>query len=141
MPTGRIILFGATGYTGRLVADALVKRGAKPVLAARSAETLTELAAELGGLETAVADVSRPETVRVLVQQGDVLVSTVGPFLRWGGAALDAAINAGALYLDSTGEPPFIREVFGEIGKLASFVIVSAFKVGRLPRIRAAVRT
>jgi short subunit dehydrogenase-like uncharacterized protein len=136
MPTGRIILFGATGYTGRLVADALVKRGAKPVLAARSAETLTELAAELGGLETAVADVSRPETVRVLVQQGDVLVSTVGPFLRWGGAALDAAINAGALYLDSTGEPPFIREVFEQRdapARAANASLVTAFGYDFVP--------
>ena len=36
---------------------------------------------------------------------GDVLVTTVGPFVRWGGAALDAAIGAGAHYIDSTGEP------------------------------------
>ena len=41
---GRIVLFGATGYTGRLVADALVERGAAPVLAARSVEKLNEMA-------------------------------------------------------------------------------------------------
>ena len=41
-----------------------------------------------------------------------MLVSTVGPFVRWGAPAVDAAIAAGASYLDSTGEPPFIREVF-----------------------------
>ena len=58
---GRIVLFGATGYTGDLVARALASRGAQPVLAARSAERLEPLAAELGGLETQVADVSRPE--------------------------------------------------------------------------------
>ena len=37
---GRIVLFGATGYTGRLVAEAMVERGLRPVLAARSAERL-----------------------------------------------------------------------------------------------------
>ena len=45
---------------------------------------------------------------------GDVLVSTVGPFQRYGEAALSAAIDTGAHYVDSTGEAPFIRRVFGE---------------------------
>lgn len=107
------MLFGATGYTGRLVAGALVGRGARPVLAGRSAEKLDALDRELGGgLETATADVSRPASVRALVERGDVLVSTVGPFERWGSAAVEAAIAAGAHYVDSTGEPPFVRRVF-----------------------------
>ncbi len=110
----RIVLFGATGYTGRLVAEALVKRGARPLLAARNRSALEQLAGELGGLDTAVADVAQPQTVHALVERGDVLVSTVGPFLRFGGPALDGAVEKGALYLDSTGEPPFIREVFEE---------------------------
>ena len=84
---GRIVLFGATGYTGRLVAAAMVERGMKPVLAARSAGPLRELADELApGLETATADVADPPSVRALVEPGDVLVTTVGPFVRWGGA-------------------------------------------------------
>jgi hypothetical protein len=74
------------------------------------------LAQELGGLEWAVADVERPESVRALVERGDVLVSTVGPFRRWGSAAIEGAIGAGAHYLDSTGESPFIREVFQRYG-------------------------
>ncbi len=113
---GRIILFGATGYTGDLTARALVARGATPVLAARDPERLTALAVELGGLDTLVADVSRPDSVRALVERGDVLVSTVGPFARWGEPAVQAAIAAGAHYLDSTGEPPFIRTVFERFG-------------------------
>src|SRR3954447_5316641 len=107
-----IVLFGATGYTGRLVADALVKEGAKPLLAARNEAAVAKMAAELGGLDTAVADVTKPGTLRTLVDKDTVLVSTVGPFLRWGSTAIEAAIDAGAIYLDSTGEPPFIREVF-----------------------------
>jgi short subunit dehydrogenase-like uncharacterized protein len=118
---GRIVLFGATGYTGRLTAEALVARGAKPLLAGRSADSLSKLSEELGGgLETAVADVSRPETVGALVSAGDVLVSTVGPFARWGGPAVEAAIGPGAAYLDSTGESSFIRRVFEHYGTLAS---------------------
>jgi short subunit dehydrogenase-like uncharacterized protein len=117
---GRIVLFGATGYTGRLAADALVERGAHPVLAARSRPKLEEMARELGGLDTLVADVEQPKTVRALVEPGDVLVSTVGPYLRYGQSALDAAVEGkAAAYIDCTGEPPFIRRVFEEAGPRA----------------------
>ncbi len=117
---GRIVLFGATGYTGRLTAEAMVARGLRPVLAARSAERLRELAGELGGaLDTVPADVSDPASVRALVEPGDVLVSTVGPFVRFGAPAAAAASSVGAHYLDSTGESPFIREVFERYGAAA----------------------
>jgi short subunit dehydrogenase-like uncharacterized protein len=109
---GRIVLFGATGYTGELTARALAARGVRPALAARDARRLQALASRLGGLDTALADVARPETVRALVERGDVLVSTVGPFARFGEPAVQAAIAVGAHYLDSTGEGSFIREVF-----------------------------
>jgi short subunit dehydrogenase-like uncharacterized protein len=116
----RVVLFGATGYTGRLTAEAMVERGLRPVLAARNGDRLAALAEELGGgLETAVADVADPATVRALVERGDVLVSTVGPFVRFGTPAAAAAVTNGAHYLDSTGEPPFIREVFERYGPVA----------------------
>jgi short subunit dehydrogenase-like uncharacterized protein len=54
--------------------------------------------------------------VRALVERGDVLISTVGPFERWGEPAVQAAIGAGAHYLDSTGEGSFIRAVFERFG-------------------------
>src|SRR3954469_23222982 len=115
-----IVLFGATGYTGDLTARALVARGQRPVLAARNPERVVALAAELGGLETGVADVSQRASIRALLKPGDVLISTVGPFSRWGEAAVTAAVDAGAHYLDSTGEPPFIREVFERHGPAAA---------------------
>jgi short subunit dehydrogenase-like uncharacterized protein len=116
----RIVLFGATGYTGRLTAEAMVERGMKPVLAARSRDKLESLAAELGGdLETQTADVGDPPSVAALVERGDVLVTTVGPFARWGQPAAAAATTRGAHYLDSTGEPAFIREVFERYGPAA----------------------
>ena len=133
---GRIVLFGATGYTGRLTAEALVRRGTRPVLAARNPASLEELASELGGLERAVADVARPETVRELVDRGDVLLTTVGPFKQWGAAAAEAAIAQGAHYLDSTGEPPFIREVFehyGPAAERAGIGMVTAFGYDWVP--------
>src|SRR4051812_33804118 len=110
--SARIVLFGATGYTGARTAEALVARGAAPVLAGRDPAKLADLAGRLGDLETARADVTDPASVRGLLERGDVLVTTVGPFLRLGQAAVDAAVDAGAVYLDSTGEPPFIRRLF-----------------------------
>src|SRR3984957_15035980 len=101
----RVILLGATGYTGRLVADSLVEMGERPVLAGRTASRLSEMGDSLGGLDTVVADVTRPASVKGIVAEGDVLVSTVGPFTLYGDVALDAALGAGAHYLDSTGEP------------------------------------
>ena len=116
----RTVLFGATGYTGRLTAEAMVERGAKPVLAARSQDKLDALAAELGGdLDTRTADVGDPPSVAALVERGDVLVTTVGPFARWGQPAAAAATTKGAHYIDSTGEPAFIREVFERYGPAA----------------------
>jgi short subunit dehydrogenase-like uncharacterized protein len=111
--SGSIVLFGATGYTGGLTAHELVRRGARPVLAGRNEDALAALSAELGGgFETRAADVERPASVRELLAPGDVIVTTVGPFTRWGAPAVEAAIAAGAPYIDSTGEPPHIRRVF-----------------------------
>jgi len=132
----RIVVFGATGYTGDLTARALVDRGARPVLAARSEPRVRALAEELGGLEWAVADVDRPDTVRALVERGDVLVSTVGPFARWGEPAVQAAIAAGAHYLDSTGEGSFIRDVFERFGpgaQAAECALLTAFGYDWVP--------
>src|SRR5215212_1441015 len=98
----------------------MIERGLEPVLAARSQSKLDDLVAELGaGLETTTADVSDPPSVAALVERGDVLVTTVGPFSRWGGPAAAAASDAGAHYIDSTGEPAFIREVFERYGPAA----------------------
>jgi short subunit dehydrogenase-like uncharacterized protein len=133
---GRIVLFGATGYMGELTARALVSRGARPVLAARNAQRLDALATQLGGLDTGVADVRRPDTVRALVERGDVLVSTVGPFALYGETAVCAAIAAGAHYLDSTGEGPFIREVFerhGPDAQRAGCALLTAFGFDFVP--------
>lgn len=111
---GRIIVYGATGYTGTLIAERLVAAGVTPVLAGRDTERLAALAERLdGAAEVARADALRQNSVFDLVDSpDDVLIATVGPFSKYGTAAVRAAIAAGATYLDSTGEPAFIRKVF-----------------------------
>jgi short subunit dehydrogenase-like uncharacterized protein len=132
----RIVLFGATGYTGRLTAAALAARGARPLLAGRNAQALAEMASSMDDLDTAVANVADPASVRALLEPGDVMVATVGPFARFGDPAAEAAIDAGALYLDSTGEPAFVRKVFEEFGPralAAGASLVTAFGYDWVP--------
>lgn len=133
---GRILVFGATGYTGELTSRRLVADGARPVLVARSAERVGALAAELRGLDVVVADATDPAGLAAIVAPGDVLLSTVGPFLRFGRAAAEVAAAAGAHYLDSTGEGPFIREVFETWGPRAAehgSAMLSAFGFDFVP--------
>src|SRR5260370_25437004 len=138
---GRIVLYGATGYTGGLTARAMVISGLRPVLAGRDRGRLDALAARLsqaGGvqLETAVAGTDSPERLRELIGAGDVLVSTAGPFMKAGGAAVAAAAGAGAVYLDSSGEPPFSGEVVEEFGPRAErtgAVLLTAFGYDYVP--------
>src|SRR3954454_20170639 len=98
------------------------------MLAGRDPGRLAALAARLGGLETAVADVTVPGSVRALLGAGDVLVTTVGQFLSLGAAAVKAALDPGAVYLDCAPEPPFVRRVFEEFGPRArSTALLPAF--------------
>jgi short subunit dehydrogenase-like uncharacterized protein len=121
MTSPRIVLFGATGFTGRLTVEALLARGAHPLLAGRDPARLEALASSLPvELPTAVADVNRPATLRRIIEPGNVVISTVGPFARWGEPAVEAAIEAGGVYLDSTGEPTFIRRIFQRYGPAAA---------------------
>jgi short subunit dehydrogenase-like uncharacterized protein len=138
----RIVLYGATGFTGALTAQAMVASGARPVLAGRDQSRLSALAARLaqGGdgteLETAVAVVDGTGSLRDLIGAGDVLVSTAGPFMKVGRPVVAAAVDAGAVYLDSTGEPPFIRQVFEEFGPRAErtgAVLLTAFGYDYVP--------
>jgi len=138
--TGRVVLFGATGYTGRLAAQSMVRDGVRPVLAGRDPERLTALAAALGGvggpLEHRTADVHDAASVAALVGAGDVLVTTVGPFARWGAPAVEAAVATGAHYVDSTGEGAFVRRVFEEYGpraEAAGTVLLTAFGYDYVP--------
>jgi short subunit dehydrogenase-like uncharacterized protein len=119
--SARIVLFGATGFTGELTARSLAARGAEPLLVGRSAARVQALASELG-VESATADATAPDAsarIAALLAPGDVLVSTVGPFQRWGEPAVLAAIAARAHYLDSTGEGTFIRAIFERHGPAA----------------------
>jgi short subunit dehydrogenase-like uncharacterized protein len=131
-----VVVFGAAGYTGRLTVAALAAAGCAPVLAGRDRGRLDELAGRYPGTRVAVADATDPASLRTIVGPGDVLVSTVGPFVRYGEPALSAAVEVGAHYVDSTGEASFIRTVFQEYGpraERAGVVALTALGYDYLP--------
>ena len=115
----RIIVLGATGYAGSLVVDALVAQGARPVLAGRNRDSLQHAARRHDGLKVAVADAGDPASLRALVTEGDVLVSTVGPFERYGRPVARAAAERGAHYVDSTGEVGFVKDLKADLDATA----------------------
>lgn len=127
-PGNRIVLLGATGFTGRLTAEAMVRAGLAPVLAGRNPGRLQDMTRELmrfapaGAAPTwAQADATIPESVAALVSHpSDVLVSTAGPFSVVGSPAVSAAIDTGCTYIDSTGEAGFIRDVFDRSDQAAA---------------------
>ncbi len=112
-----VILFGATGFVGELTAEYLVQHapeGARIALAGRSRERLEALRQRLQrpGWGVLVADVNDEASIRTLAQAGRVLITTVGPYLKYGEALVAACATAGTDYVDLTGEAEFVDLVY-----------------------------
>ncbi len=122
-----LVLFGATGFVGRLTAQYLAEAapaGARIALAGRSPERLTAVRDELGGAAAIwpllVADSSDQVALDALAARTKVVVTTVGPYLRYGLPLAQACANAGTHYADLTGEPLYIRECMDRFGERAA---------------------
>jgi short subunit dehydrogenase-like uncharacterized protein len=115
-----ILVFGATGFSGRMVVEQLVARGLPVRAAARSEAKLAALADDFPGIETTVADVAAPESVRRAAKNCALLITTVGPYTKFGDVAAEAALAESIPYVDITGEPAWLRRVFGEFGARAA---------------------
>lgn len=108
-----IVLFGSTGFVGELTAEYLAANapeGARLALAGRNAEKLEELRRRLDREQWGllVADVSDQEAIGRLAEAGRVVISTVGPYLRYGEPLVAACAAAGTDYVDLTGESEFV---------------------------------
>jgi short subunit dehydrogenase-like uncharacterized protein len=114
-----IVLFGATGFTGGLTADYLAAHApaaARLALAGRNPEKLAAVAARVGELRPAgappvalvQADVTDAASLEALARSTRVVLTTVGPYLRYGEPLVGACAAAGTGYLDLTGEPEFV---------------------------------
>ena len=136
MSKRRIVLVGATGYTGNKVLVELLAKGEQPTLAGRNEERMMALAESHGAnLPVAAVDVSSSDSLRQLFTDSDVVISTVGPFMKLGLKTVTAAAHAGSHYLDSSGEASFVRRAF-ELDSIAASrgaTIVPAFGYDYVP--------
>ena len=117
-----IVVFGATGFTGRLVARYLARThggtGLSWAIAGRSAGRLEEIRKELARISSEFAELpiivadsfDRP-ALDALARQTRVVCTTVGPYALYGEQLVAACADAGTHYCDLTGETPFIRDM------------------------------
>jgi len=97
------LLYGATGYTGRLIAEMAGDAGIQPVLAGRDRDAVTRLADRLG-LPARVFPLDEPAALRAGLEGIAVVLHCAGPFSRTSRPMASACLSAGAHYLDITGE-------------------------------------
>lgn len=109
-----IIVYGATGYTGRLVAEYLKnKNGLKWAMAGRSHAKLEEVRDLIGAAADTpliVADASDPDTLDAMVKRTKVVLTTVGPYQLYGNELVAACVANGTDYTDLCGEPAWMRQ-------------------------------
>ena len=121
-----IVLYGATGFVGKLTAQYLAKVGgpARIALAGRSVAKLRDVRESLGdaarGWELIEAEAGQPSTLNDMAARTRVVVATVGPYTKYGLPVVAACAAAGTDYADLTGETMFIRESADLFGKEAA---------------------
>jgi short subunit dehydrogenase-like uncharacterized protein len=112
-----LVLFGATGFTGRLVADYLAgapKREGRTIhwaIAGRNPEKLERISLELDHVPVLVADAMDPAGCREIAERTNTVCTTVGPYGKYGSALVAACAEAGTHYCDLTGEVNWMREM------------------------------
>ena len=114
-----IVLWGATGFTGRLVAEYLVRNyvggetGLRLALAGRNEQKLERVANEVGApkLPILIGDSFNVVALDAIASKAEVVITTVGPYARYGAALVAACVRNGTDYCDLTGEPHFIRDM------------------------------
>lgn len=122
-----IVVFGATGFVGRLAAEHLLAHAPDEVrigLAGRSREKLEAVRDDLGGRAAAwpllVVDAGDRADVEALAASTRVVLTTVGPYLRYGLPLVEACAAAGTDYVDLTGEVLFVRDTLAHCADAAA---------------------
>jgi short subunit dehydrogenase-like uncharacterized protein len=113
-----IIVYGATGFTGQLVAEYLVQhQGDGPIrwaMAGRSLTKLQEVRGAIGApadLPLITANADDPAALKAMVARASVVITTVGPYQLYGEPLLAACADAGTAYVDLCGEPAWMRQM------------------------------
>jgi short subunit dehydrogenase-like uncharacterized protein len=116
-----VVVYGASGYTGRLVCEYLREHNIPFVAAGRSAEKIqAAMKSNVAGIETAQYEVAEVihtvEALSHLFKGSSVVLNTVGPFARFGPEVVEACLNAGCHYTDTTGEQDWLIRLDEEFG-------------------------
>ena len=123
-----IIIYGATGYTGRLVCEYMWQQYGHDVssvnwaMAGRSLDKLEQVRDELGissGVPLIVADASSTASMDSLAQRAHVVATTVGPYQLYGSDLVRACAENGTDYVDLCGEPAWMHEMIDAYGETA----------------------
>jgi hypothetical protein len=122
-----LIVYGASGFTGRLVAEHLLSTyGAigeiRWAMAGRSTTKLAEVRALIGGpssLPLIAADASDPASLKAMAESAKVIISTVGPYQLYGEGLVAASSAAGTDYVDLCGEPAWMAAMIRKYGEAA----------------------
>lgn len=140
-----IIVYGATGYTGRLVCEYMWEKYGEEVsdvnwaMAGRSLDKLEQVRDELGisaGVRLIVADASSTASMDSLAQCAHVIITTVGPYQLYGADLVRACAQAGTDYVDLCGEPAWMHEMIaahGEAAKVSGARIVFSCGFDSIP--------
>jgi short subunit dehydrogenase-like uncharacterized protein len=114
-----IVVFGATGFTGALTAEYLAAHAPPELrwaLAGRNMSKLEQVRSRLGAGATELpllrADVTDADSVRAVAEASRVVITTVGPYIRYGESLVAACAGAGTDYVDLTGEPEFVDRMW-----------------------------
>ena len=120
-----IVVYGATGFTGKLVAEYMAAKGGHGLrwaMAGRSAEKLEAARDEVGApadTPLVVADASDPESIRAMVANTRCVCTTVGPYQLYGTIVVEACAELGTDYVDLTGEPGWMFETIRDYSDAA----------------------
>ena len=116
-----VVLYGASGFSGRLVAEFLREYNVPFIAAGRNRAKIEEVMSRVPGIETAnyeIAEVGNSvDELAKLFTDSKVVCNTVGPFLYNGPRVIEASLKAGCHYLDISGEQAWIREVAEKWGE------------------------
>ncbi len=130
-----VVVFGATGVTGRRVSAYLDERsketGARWAAAARDASKLERILGEDGveGAETIAAELGDAGSLSSMASRAKVVLNLVGPYTIYARPVIEACVSNGASYMDLTGEIPFAREVIRDFDARADAAGVKVVQV------------
>ncbi|WP_275292082.1 saccharopine dehydrogenase NADP-binding domain-containing protein [Amycolatopsis sp. La24] len=121
----RVLVYGASGHTGKFVVDEFLRRGLQPLVAGRSLSRLEQSE----GLDRRAASIDDGPGLRALLRDVAVVVNCAGPFLDTALPLATAAVETGTHYLDVTAEQPAVQQLYRELdaaARSAGTVVVPA---------------